>query len=185
MSFCVSFPPVARPDARLLILGTLPGVESLRQSQYYANRNNAFWRIMGELAGAGPELPYEQRLARLTEAGFALWDVCANATRPGSLDADISNMVPHDFAGFLAAHPEVGLICFNGQHAAKLFARHVLANLPEAAREIACKTLPSTSPAHAAMRFEQKLVLWREGLGAYPAKVDTGFAQKICDFKGS
>jgi hypoxanthine-DNA glycosylase len=164
MTFCVSFPPVAGPDPRVLVLGTLPGVESLRQGQYYANRNNAFWRIMGELAGAGPDLPYEQRLEKLTAGGFALWDVCANATRPGSLDADISNMQPHDFAGFLAAHSSVELICFNGQHAAKLFARHVVPSLPEAARKIACRTLPSTSPAHAAMRFEQKLALWREAL---------------------
>lgn len=164
MTFCVSFPPVSGTASRVLILGTLPGAESLRQGQYYANRNNAFWRIMGEVAGAGPDLPYEQRLAKLTQAGFALWDVCANATRPGSLDADISNMKPHDFKGFLAAHPTIELICFNGQHAAKLFARHVAPSLPDVARKIVCKTLPSTSPAHAAMRFEQKLALWREAL---------------------
>src|SRR6266568_4478178 len=162
MTFCVSFPPVAQPDARVLILGTLPGVESLRQGQYYANRHNAFWRIMGELAGSGPDLPYERRLEKLKGAGFALWDVCASATRPGSLDADIQNMHPHDFAGFLARHRQIEKIGFNGQHAAKLFGRFVALGLDETSRKIDCATLPSTSPAHASMRFEQKLERWRE-----------------------
>jgi double-stranded uracil-DNA glycosylase len=162
LSFRVAFPPVAEADARILILGSLPGVESLRLGQYYAHPRNAFWRIMGELAGAAPDLPYDQRLPKLTGAGFALWDVCASATRPGSLDAAISDVTPNDFAGFLDAHRQIALICFNGQQAAKLFERHVAAGLPERARGIHRKALPSTSPAHAGMRFEQKLALWRD-----------------------
>lgn len=164
MSLCVAFPPAARTDARSLILGTLPGVESLRLGQYYGHRRNAFWPIMGELAGAGPDLLYEGRLEKLTEAGFALWDVCAAATRPGSLDAHIRDLVPNDFTRFFLDHRAIALICFNGQTAAKLFERYVAPDLPEEARQIARITLPSTSPAHAGMRFEQKLALWRGAL---------------------
>ena len=83
MANCVSFEPVSRPDARVLILGTLPGAESLRRQQYYAKRENSFWPIMGALVGASPELPYARRLARLVEHGVALWDVCASAERAG------------------------------------------------------------------------------------------------------
>jgi hypoxanthine-DNA glycosylase len=164
MSLCEAFPPAARTEARSLILGTLPGVESLRRGQYYAHRRNAFWPIMAVLAGADPGLPYEARLAKLTGAGFALWDVCASATRPGSLDANIRDLIPNDFKGFLREHRDIALICFNGQTAAKLFERYVAPDLPDAMGKIARKILPSTSPAHAAMRFEQKLELWRAAL---------------------
>jgi double-stranded uracil-DNA glycosylase len=170
VTHCASFAPVSRPDARVLILGTLPGVESLRRQEYYAKRQNVFWPILGEVAGAGPEMAYEQRLERLKGAGLALWDVCASARREGSLDVKIRDMQPNDFARFFRAHPNIALICFNGQTAAKLFERFVAPGLPEEAGKIARATLPSTSPAHAGMRFEQKLALWRTAL--IPALMD-------------
>ena len=100
------FPPVSRADARVLILGSLPGQVSLARVQYYAQPRNAFWPIMGRLFGAAPELPYEERLERLMARGVALWDVCAEGRRPGSLDQKIdrASVAPNDFAGFLAAH---------------------------------------------------------------------------------
>jgi double-stranded uracil-DNA glycosylase len=159
-----SFAPVSRPDAHVLILGTLPGAESLRRQQYYANRQNAFWRILGDVVGAVPDTPYEQRLESIQSAGLALWDVCASARRQGSLDVNIRDMQPNDFAGFFRAHRNIALICFNGQTAAKLFARFVVPDLSDEAGKIARKSLPSTSPAHAGMRFEQKLALWRAAL---------------------
>lgn len=166
MTHCVGFPPVARADARVLILGTMPGVESLRQGQYYAHRANAFWRIMGELFGAGADLAYEQRLDALCDAGVALWDVCETARRSGSLDANIEQAQANDFACFFEAHPKIGKICFNGQHAAKLFRRDVAPCLGEETRALPQVALPSTSPALARLRFEQKLALWRAALGA-------------------
>ncbi len=98
----VGFAPIATPATRLLILGSLPGVESLRRGEYYASRFNAFWRVMGALVGASPDLPYEQRRRRLEEAGIALWDVCHSAKRPGSLDGSIDHrsVEPNDFAEF-------------------------------------------------------------------------------------
>lgn len=159
-----SFPPVSAPDARVLILGSLPGQASLRQQHYYAHPGNAFWRIMGEIAGASPQLPYAQRLLKLTEHKIALWDVCAAAIRPGSLDADIRQEEPNDFGTFLKAHPRIALILFNGNPAAKIYARRVLAGLPPDAQNIPRTILPSTSPAHAGMPFAQKLAHWRAAL---------------------
>ncbi|MBI3430836.1 MAG: DNA-deoxyinosine glycosylase [Hydrogenophilales bacterium] len=156
------FPPIADAHARILILGSLPGQVSLQRQQYYAQPQNAFWKIMGRLFGAGPELPYAERAQRLARNGIALWDVCAAARRPGSLDASIvhSSVVPNDFAAFIASHPGIGLICFNGAKAAELYRRLVLPGLPATRLAIRIETLPSTSPAHAAMPFEEKLTRW-------------------------
>ena len=96
------FPPVAATGARVLVLGSLPGAESLRRREYYAQPRNAFWPIFGAIVGAGPALPYSARLARLEAAGIALWDVCASARRDGSLDADIRNHQPNALAAFAA-----------------------------------------------------------------------------------
>ena len=90
-----SFPPIADPDARLLILGSLPGQESLRQQQYYAHPRNAFWRVMEAVLGIPTDTPYPQRCQALMDAGIALWDVCASARRPGSLDGAIPVSYTH------------------------------------------------------------------------------------------
>ena len=165
MANCIGFKKVARSDARVLILGTLPSIESLKQQQYYAKKQNSFWKIMEELVGAAPDLPYETRLNRLLEHGIALWDVCAAAERKGSLDADIKAPKPNDFSSLFQAHRDIKLICFNGQPARKLFYLYAKPTLPEEVLLLPQKVLPSTSPAHASMRFEQKLSHWREALG--------------------
>ncbi len=156
------FPAVADIAARVLVLGSLPGQVSLRQRQYYAQPQNVFWKLMGELFGAGPELPYAERLRALTAQRVALWDVCASAERPGSLDGSIrrASVVPNDFAQLFSLHPHIELICFNGQKAASLYRQLVLPGLPTAAQAIRRETLPSTSPAFAGMRFEEKLARW-------------------------
>jgi hypoxanthine-DNA glycosylase len=159
----LGFKPVAAADSRVLILGTLPGPVSLEQRQYYAQSRNAFWPIMGELVGAGPDLAYGERLNKLKLNRIALWDVCHSAYREGALDAAIvpGSIVPNDLARFLRSHAAVRLICFNGQTAARLYRQLVLPGLAEDLRDISCETLPSTSPAYAAMRFEQKLAQWQ------------------------
>nr|AIA16749.1 DNA-deoxyinosine glycosylase [uncultured bacterium] len=151
------FEPVAASTAQVLVLGTLPGQESLRRGEYYAHPRNSFWRVIEALFGIPAGSPYAERARKLSDAGVALWDVCAAAHRPGSLDASIrhDSVVPNDFAAFLGIHPEIKLICFNGAKAAALFRKHV-----RLSGAIRCIDLPSTSPAHAAMPFPDKVGRW-------------------------
>lgn len=157
-----SFPPVAAPDARLLILGSMPGKVSLAANQYYAHPRNLFWPIMGELFGARPELPYEARLEILLKSGLALWDVLKECFRESALDSDIveATIVANDFAGFLAQHPGIRRIYFNGAKAEQAFRRYALPAIshlpqPELIR------LPSTSPANAAIPATTRISQWQ------------------------
>jgi hypoxanthine-DNA glycosylase len=166
LAFDRGFPPIVGAAPRALILGSLPGQRSLTERQYYAQPQNTFWRLMGELVGAGPAYDYATRLERLKARSIAVWDVLASGQRPGSLDAAIvrATVVVNDFERFFASHGSVELICFNGKAAAELYARHVVPVLGPDRSAIPRVTLPSTSPAHASMRFEDKLARWSEVL---------------------
>ena len=153
------FPPVANTNAATLILGSMPGKESLRQNQYYAHPQNAFWKIMGELVGAHPSLPYTQRLAILKSSGIALWDVLHTCKRQGSLDSDIKKEEANDFAAFFARHPHITRVYFNGTKAEQSFKRFVLGK--QALPPLTLQRLPSTSPAHAGMDYDKKLEAWK------------------------
>ncbi len=170
-----SFPPVSAPDARVLILGSMPGEASLAAGEYYAHPRNLFWRIMGEITGAGHALPYEERINALKRRRIALWDVLQCCSRKGSLDSAIRDEAPNDFAGFFASHPHVRAVFFNGAKAHESFdrtSRIVLARGASArpgtrerggalAGSRRLIRLPSTSPAHASLSFEKKLAAWR------------------------
>ncbi len=158
----VGFPPVADTRARVLILGSLPGRKSLQMREYYAQPYNAFWRVMGALFGAGPELDYAARLAQLRRRGIAVWDVLAAGEREGSLDSAIvpATILVNDFNEFFAQHGGIRAVCFNGNTAANLYRRKVLSRLDAAAAALPTHVLPSTSPAYASLRFEQKLERW-------------------------
>ncbi|HKJ82553.1 MAG TPA: DNA-deoxyinosine glycosylase [Mariprofundaceae bacterium] len=156
------FPCVARPDARVLILGSMPSVASLGAMQYYAHPRNAFWPIMGELFHFDASLAYDKKLEKLRECGIALWDVVHRCHRPGSLDSSIEtdSVETNDFRGFFARYPKMEAVFFNGGTAERLFRRMVLVTLPEPLSELPMNRLPSTSPAHAARSFHQKLESW-------------------------
>lgn len=159
-----SYAPIAAPDARVLILGSMPSVASLEAGFYYAHPRNAFWPIMGELFGAGPELSFDQRRERLMAAGVAVWDVLRECRREGSLDGRIEpdSEIPNDLAGLLLRCPRIERIYFNGQKPETAFRRHVLPGLPDEVRaRVRLERLPSTSPAHAGRTFAQKLAAWR------------------------
>jgi hypoxanthine-DNA glycosylase len=173
----VGFPPIAREDARVLILGSLPSQASLMAHEYYAHPQNAFWKVMRELTGA--EGSYAARCESLRESGIAVWDVLASSVRPGSMDADIrmDSAAANDFASFISGHTGLQLVCFNGKKAAQMFRR--LVELQERDAGVRFETLPSTSPAYAALSFEQKLRIWRGIIGP---EIDRGTGNdRICD----
>jgi TDG/mug DNA glycosylase family protein len=157
-----SFPPIESAGSRVLILGTMPGKVSLRERQYYAHPGNVFWRIVGDILGFDAHSAYEARAASLAASRIALWDVLRSCTRKSSLDSDIerATIVPNDFASFLARHPHIRRICFNGVKAEELYMRHVRP-LPGHPLEIHYVCLPSTSPANASVPFLEKLRAWR------------------------
>ncbi|MGF1547826.1 MAG: DNA-deoxyinosine glycosylase [Thiotrichales bacterium] len=157
------FPPIADSAATILVLGSMPGAESLRQNAYYAHPRNAFWPIMGRLLGFDPAATYVERTAALTHAGVALWDVLRACERSGSLDARIidASIVVNDFAKFFQRHPRIDRVFFNGARADQEFRRRVLPLLPARGEALALHRLPSTSPALAQLSFEQKLAAWR------------------------
>lgn len=158
-----SFPPLARGDARVLILGSMPGVESLRRKQYYAHPQNQFWTIMGELFGAGREMPYAERVERLLERGVAVWDVLMHCERDGSLDSAIvsGSEAVNDFVPFFERHPAIRAVFFNGAKSESLFARHVRPALGARAGALRFERLPSTSPTNAGFAPGTKLRAWR------------------------
>jgi TDG/mug DNA glycosylase family protein len=166
------FPPIAGAGARVLILGSLPGRKSLEMSQYYAQPQNAFWRIMGELFSAGPAQPYDERRQRLIAAGVAVWDVLAAGERNGSLDSAIvtASIVINGFQGFFEQHPDVRLVCCNGTKASELYRRYVLPTLTPPFSALEVRRLPSTSPANASIRFDSKLEQWRGALSQIAAQ---------------
>lgn len=156
-----SFPPIEDVNATVLILGSMPGVESLRAGQYYAHPRNAFWPIMGDLIGAGPPLDYPTRTEVLKSAGIALWDVLASCVREGSLDSSIAgeSVAVNDFPAFFQAHPGIVRVFFNGMMAEKYFFKAVRPRLEPGS--LPFQRLPSTSPAHAGWPYAKKLDAWR------------------------
>lgn len=158
-----AFAPALGDAPRGLVLGTLPGVASLRAGQYYAHPRNAFWPLMGALFGIDATAPYAQRLAALGLRGVALWDLLAEADREGSLDSAIAThgRVVNDVAGLCRRRPTLRVIALNGGAAARLFDRHVGPALRADAVPVEVLRLPSTSPAQAARSFAQKHAAWQ------------------------
>lgn len=151
------FPPVTRPDTRLLLLGSLPGAMSLAAQRYYASPRNQFWRLVGAVVERDLQaLDYEARLEALLESGIGLWDTVAAATRKGSLDQAIRLHQASDLAGLAAALPELRAVGFNGGKSAAI-GRAQLTGRPD----LALVALPSSSPAYT-LPFEDKLERWLE-----------------------
>jgi double-stranded uracil-DNA glycosylase len=157
-----SFAPVIAPGCHTLILGSMPGERSLAVAEYYGHPRNAFWPIMGQLFGFSVALSYGERLGKLNDAGIALWDVMASCEREGSLDTAIvaGSITPAAIPELLEKYPGIQRIVLNGTAAATVFRKHIAPKL--AAANLRCTVLhaPSTSPAHASMRQEEKLRVW-------------------------
>jgi hypoxanthine-DNA glycosylase len=154
------FAAIAGRDAHVLILGSLPGQRSIDAGEYYAHPRNAFWRIVEDLFDIPRALPYPERTRQLQRCGVALWDVLKSSRRRGSLDSAIetSGADVNDFAGFFDRHPRIRQVCFNGRKASELYETLVRPSLGGTAPDTV--VLPSTSPAHAAMPYTEKLRRW-------------------------
>jgi double-stranded uracil-DNA glycosylase len=152
------FAPVENERARILILGSMPGIASLNAGRYYAHPQNLFWRIMNALLGMNPDAPYELRIEALRCFGIALWDVCRSCQRKGSLDVNIDAMLPNDFDAFFLSHPKISHVFFNGAKACELYRKHVLKTVET--HNIQYLRLPSTSPANASQSRLHKLESW-------------------------
>lgn len=153
-----SFPPLIDHSSKILILGSLPGEESLKQAQYYAHPRNAFWKIMFTIFNESYTDSYSARCELLLKNHIALWDMVHSGNRKGSLDSDIKNEIPNDIEGLLKEYQGISKILLNGKKADAMYKRYFI-QIP-----INTINLPSTSPANARLSFENKLNIWKEAL---------------------
>ena len=145
MSLKHSFPPVFYPEARALVLGSLPGDRSLAAQRYYAHPQNQFWQLMSPAVGCDlVTLDYEDRLAALRATGVALWDVIGSARRTGSSDAAILDAEGNDIVALIGQLPKLRVVAFNGGTALKQGLKLLGPNF--AGPTIVA--LPSSSPLH-------------------------------------
>ncbi len=151
-----SFPPAVNRQTRILVIGSMPGEASLKAQEYYAYKYNQFWKIAFEIFAAGrAPVNYADKINTLLTNRTGLWDALAACERTGSLDGNISKPTPNNFPALFAQYPAIHTLLFNGQ-AARAHFKRAFGNAGKT-----CLTLPSTSPAHAALSYNEKLRLWR------------------------
>lgn len=154
-----SFPPVWRADARLLILGSMPSVESLRQGFYYAHPRNIFWPMMAEILREEAPQTVDAKKEMLLRHRIALWDSACSCEREGSLDSAIREARPNDFAMLYQNCPGIGHVLFNGAAAFELYQKLVA----KADARRVFHRMPSTSPAYT-LKYEMKKAAWEATL---------------------
>lgn len=151
-----SFAPIIPCNPRILILGSLPGDLSIAKDQYYAHPQNRFWKILFALFEKEFSTDYNERITLLEGNQIALWDVCASAIRPGSMDTSITEVIPNPINQLLQDNPTIQTILFNGQKAQKLFDKYFSKQ-----EDLIYITLPSTSPANAQFTLDKLLLHWK------------------------
>ncbi len=160
MTNCKSFAPSIDNNSKVLILGSMPGVKSLEEQQYYAHPQNRFWKVIGVICNE-PNLhgfDYNLKLKTLLKNNIALWDTIKSCKRDGSLDSDIQNEVPNDINGLLRKYPNIKIICLNGNKSYSTFKKY-FSNLLE---KYSCYKMPSTSPANARYSLNNLIKEWSE-----------------------
>ncbi|MCA9395939.1 MAG: DNA-deoxyinosine glycosylase [Candidatus Omnitrophica bacterium] len=152
----VCLDPVFKRDAKVLILGSMPGGESLRMKQYYAHPRNHFWNFMEQIAGIDSKLSYTRRITLVKSRQIALWDVMQTCVREGSLDSQIRNVIPNDIESFTEQLPGLRKIILNGRAAETEYRKHFGSHL-----SVPAVYLPSTSPANAGLSYRKKISSWQ------------------------
>lgn len=158
MTNCESFYPIIDANSKVLILGSMPGIKSLNEQQYYAHPQNRFWKLMGQICNIDnlQDLSYKNKLQVLLNNEFALWDVIKFCKRKGSLDSNIQNEVPNNIETLLNKYKNIQIICLNGNKAYKAFKKH----FPKLLEKYKCYKMPSTSPANARYNLEKLYNEW-------------------------
>ena len=158
MNNCKSFKPSINNDSRILILGSMPGVKSLEEQQYYAHLQNRFWKVMASICNEPKlhELDYNLKLKTLLKNNIALWDIIKSCTREGSLDSDIQNEMPNDIRNLLKLYPNIHTICLNGNKSYSAFKKY----FPDLLDKYSCHKMPSTSPANARYSLDKLIEEW-------------------------
>lgn len=159
MSQCKSFAPLADAGSKILILGSMPGVKSLQAQEYYAHRQNRFWKLLALLFDEPAPADYAAKKALLARRGVALWDTLGACEREGSLDSDIKDEIPNDVLGLLARWPSIRAVFCNGGKAGAAFKKYFARSLPPGVEVF---YLHSTSPANARMDLAALAEEWRK-----------------------
>ena len=160
MNNCKSFKPSIDNNSKVLILGSMPGVKSLEEQQYYAHPQNRFWKVMGSICNE-PKLSehdYETKLQILLNNNIALWDTIKSCKRDGSLDSDIKNEEPNNIRKLLKKYPNIKIICLNGNKSYSAFKKY----FPDLLKKYSCHRMPSTSPANARYSLDILIKEWSE-----------------------
>jgi len=152
----VAFAPIVDSASKILLLGTMPGEESLKKLQYYGHKQNQFWKILFTLYNEPLASDYEKQVAFLYEKRIALWDVLQSCEGKGSLDSNIKNEIPNDFKSFFAEYPQIKYVFFTSRKAESFYKKYVGFELDKI-----FQALPSPSPAYAAMKFDDKVDRWK------------------------
>ena len=164
MNNCECLKPSINNNSSILILGSMPGDKSLEMQQYYAHKQNRFWKLMGALCQYEDlhKESYEKRLKILLDKNFALWDVIESCLREGSSDSKIIDVIPNKIIELTEEYQNIQIICLNGGTAAKFFKKHFprLCN----SQKIKIKELPSTSSANAQYSLDKLILLWRNAI---------------------
>ena len=165
MNNCKSFNPSIDKDSNILILGSMPGVKSLEEQQYYAHPQNRFWKVMGIICNEHelPKYNYDLKLKILLKNNIALWDTIKSCKREGSLDSNIQNETPNDIKKLLEQYPKIKTICLNGNKSYSAFKKY----FPDLLKEHNCHKLPSTSPANARYNFDSLIAEWNKYLSLF------------------
>ena len=151
-----SFPPIINNESKILILGSIPGQKSLEKQEYYAHPQNKFWRIIFELFNEIFTTDYTKKIQILEKHHIALWDVIDTCERKGSLDSEIRNEEANKIEELLHNYPNIKAIFCNGQKSYKNLQKILSKDF-----HLPIIALPSTSPAHASLRYEEKLKSWK------------------------
>ena len=157
-----SFPPIVDENSEILILGTMPGIKSIQQNEYYGHKQNAFWRIIFNIFEEEFTENYEHKKSIILKHKLALWDNLQYCYREGSLDSAIKDEVPNEINELLRKYSKIKKVVFNGQASQKYFKKYIGFN-----EGISYFAMPSTSPANARMKFEEKLQNWKSALRTF------------------